>query len=143
MFADILTYLSMILVLGVVLVGAYFTTRWTAFRMSKSQAYVQQGKKLALVQRLPLGRDQQLAIVKIANRHVVIGCTPTQLTYITELTSEESDEFFSTEEKKEKKKNEAKKEEYSDQGQDEPLSFAEILKKMREKKEKSDDSTKD
>lgn len=148
MFGDFLTYLSMILVLVVVLVGAYFTTRWTASRMSGSQSFFHQGQKLALVHRLPLGRDQQLVIVKVANRHVVLGCTPSQLTYITELTPEESVEFFSEEEKfpkekKEKKKKFAKEEDDSEQGQDEPLSFAEILKNLREKKEKSNDSTKD
>lgn len=140
MFGDFFTYLSMILILIVVLVGAYFTTRWTATRIGGLQSFRSQGQKLAVVHRLPLGRDQQVVVVKIANRHVVIGCTPTQLSFLTELTAEESAEFFSFEELGNRSK--ADSEEAVGDG-NEAFSFAQILKMMREKKDKENDSTKD
>lgn len=91
---NFLSFLGMLTVLVVILICAYYTTRWMATRMSQAPGAVSSGQKLTMVHRLLLGRDQQLMVVKVANRHVVIGCTPTQISFITELTEEESDEFF-------------------------------------------------
>ncbi len=96
MLDNILSFLGIISVVSVVLLGAYFTTRWTASRMGGVQSFKVGNQKLALVSRLPLGREQQLVVVKIAHRHVVIGCTATNLSFITELTKAESEEFFNS-----------------------------------------------
>ncbi len=92
---NFLMFLGMLSILVIVLISAFFTTRWIGIRMGSVSGMGVNGQKLALLYRMPLGRDQQLAVVKVANRHVVIGCTPHQLTYITELTKDESEEFFS------------------------------------------------
>lgn len=117
----ILAVLSMVVVLVVVLFGAYFTTRWLATNMGGG--FQAQGEKLTVVSRLSLGREQQLLVVKIANRHVVLGYTPSQVNFITELTAEESLAFFSEESVAE---------------ENNIPNFAQILLGLREKKEKED-----
>lgn len=94
MIPNFLMFLGMMSILVIVLVCAYFTTRWLGTRLSSVPGIGVIGQKLALVYRLPIGRDQQLVVVKVANRHLVIGCTPSQMTFITELTQEESEELF-------------------------------------------------
>lgn len=90
---DIFAFLSIVSVVLVILFGAYFTTRQIALRMGANQVFSHGKQKLAMVYRLPLGRDQQLAVVKLLDRHLLIGCTPSAITLLTELSPEESEQF--------------------------------------------------
>lgn len=125
MVGDVLAFLNMVLVLVVILFGAYFTTRFTATRLGG--AFTPQGGKLALVHRLSLGREQQLLVVKVADRHLLLGCTASQISLLTELTEEESTQLF------------------SDNAQAEgiePPSFSEILRNLRGKDSHDNDPRK-
>lgn len=113
--------------MATVLVGAYFTTRWTATRMGNVQNYGLSSQKLALVSRLPLGREQQLLVVKVGERHVVLGCTSTQISFITELTQAESEEFVKD----------------SVVNPMEMPNFHQVIQNLKQKGKKNNDSTKD
>lgn len=125
MLENVLSLLGMIFVLIVVLIGAYYTTRWTATRMGGMSGFGGAGQKLAMVYRVPLGKDQQLMVVKVANRHILIGSTPNQITFLTELTAAESEEFFS---------------ENASVPRGETVKFAQILQAMREHKNSDDEN---
>ncbi|MFI3253265.1 MAG: flagellar biosynthetic protein FliO [Eubacteriales bacterium] len=117
----ILAVLSMFVVLIVVLYGAYFTTRFLGTRLGSG--FAMQGDKLSVVHRLSLGREQQLLVVKVANRHILLGCTTTQVTFITELSPEESQDICLQKPQRESPN---------------VPSFAQIMLGLRDKKENED-----
>ena len=45
---------------------------------------------MRVLERLPVGRDQALLVVEAANRHFLLGSSPSGLSLLAELTEEEA-----------------------------------------------------
>lgn len=121
---DEFAVIGMLLVLILILIGAYFTTRIIGLQLLTGSVKDSQ-KKLAVVHRLQLGRDQQLAVVRVGNRHLLIGCTQTTISFITNLSMEES-ELFNPDGSIDELSN--------------SLSFSGVLSKIKSEKIKQDES---
>lgn len=119
--------IGVLFVLFATLCAAYYVTRFLSLRMMSSQR-MGNLQKLALVYRLPLGRDQHLTVVKVATRYLLLGCTPHSISLITELTEEESEQFT----------DKINKSELPSFRQ-----FSDLFEKMKNEKEVDDASTKD
>lgn len=84
--------IGVLFIMFAILFGAYYVTKLVGTRMISSQR-MGNLQKLSLVYRLPLGRDQHLAVVKVASRYLLLGCTSSSITMLIELTEEESEQF--------------------------------------------------
>lgn len=83
-----LAFLGILFVLFATLFGAHVTTRWYSERILGSKR-LGNAHKLALVYRVPLGREQNIAVVRVGTRHILIGCTSQSISFLTELTEDE------------------------------------------------------
>jgi len=82
----------MLAVILLVLVGAYFFTRWAGRSMGGS-LFVQRGGRLQVLDRAAVGRDQGLLVVKAGQRYLLLGSSPAGLTLLVELTREEGESW--------------------------------------------------
>lgn len=96
MFENGLTFLGFIFVLFATLLGAYVSTRWLGTRML-GPTQLARDTKLSVVQRLSIGRDMHLVVVQLGDRHLLIGCTNQNISFLTDLTEEESEIYKSDE----------------------------------------------
>lgn len=87
------TVLGILLVLFLILVGAYYTTRFVGSRVYQVPSMKGSNQKLSLMHRLPLGKEQYLAVIQFGDRHLLVGCTQTSITLLTEMSEEESKQF--------------------------------------------------
>ena len=88
--SQILSVLSLLAVILLVLVGAYFFTRWAGQAAGSGLFSARRGGgQLQILDRANLGRDQALLVVKAGQRYLLLGCTPAGLTLLAELTREE------------------------------------------------------
>ena len=118
---DILSLLGILLVLLLVLCGCYLFTRW-AGRLLPGRLVISAGqRRLKVLERLPVGKDQALLVIQLANRHFLLGSSPSGFSLLAELTEEEGAMWAcppasgGTQEKA-------------------PLDFQEWIRKFREKK---------
>lgn len=79
-------------------------------------------KKFAVVHRLPLGREQNISVVQVGTRYILVGCTPNSISMITELTESEC-LLFSQEYESEEKVN--------------SFNFSQVFNKEKEKMEQN------
>lgn len=89
---DALALVGVLAVLFLVLVASYFSTKLVGKYFGNS-SYGTNGGEFSVVRRLALGRDQHLMVVKLGGRHLLLGCTPTNVNLVTELSEEESQSF--------------------------------------------------
>jgi len=84
---ELLSLLGMILVLLLVLGGCYLFTRWTGVGLGKVPG--RGSARMQVVDRLPVGRDQALLVVRLADRYLLVGSSPNGFSLLAELTEEE------------------------------------------------------
>jgi flagellar protein FliO/FliZ len=87
----ILSLLWVIVCVVLILGLAYWVTRFVALRGSNGgYGKVRNTGDLVVLARLMLGKDQQLAVVKVGDHCYLLGVTATQITLLAELTPEEA-----------------------------------------------------
>ena len=87
---EVLSLLGILLVLPLVLGGCYLFTRWAGVGLGGRLGLTPSGGRLRVLERLPVGRDQALLVVEAANRHFLLGSSPSGLSLLAELTEEEA-----------------------------------------------------
>lgn len=87
---EVLSLLGILLVLLLVLAGCYLFTRWAGVGLGGRLGLTPSGGRLRVLERLPVGRDQALLVVEAANRHFLLGSSPSGLSMLAELTEEEA-----------------------------------------------------
>ena len=116
MWKDLLSLLGIILALLLVLGGCYLVTRWAGKGMGGGLGGG--SARMRVVERLAVGRDQALLVVRVANRYLLIGSSPSGFSFLAELTEEEGALWAPAE-----------------QPTDQPcIDFRELVRKLREKK---------
>ena len=113
---DLLSLLGIILVLVLVMGGCYLFTRWAGMGLGGSLG--RGSARMQVVERLPVGRDQALLVVRLADRYLLVGSSPNGVSLLAELTGEEGALWAPPEPKT-----------------DQPgMDFRELVRKLREKK---------
>ena len=87
---EVLSLLGILLVLLLVLGGCYLFTRWAGVGLGGRLGLTPSGGRPRGLERLPVGRDQALLVVEAANRHFLLGSSPSGLSLLAELTEEEA-----------------------------------------------------
>ena len=87
---EVLSLLGILLVLLLVLGGCYLFTRWAGVGLGGRLGLTPSGGRLRVLERLPVGRDQALLVVEAANRHFLLGSSPSGFSLLAELTEEEA-----------------------------------------------------
>ena len=73
----------------VLIVGlAYWFTKYVAGRGAFGA--FQGGRRMEVLDRLPLGRDQSVVLARVGDRHMLLGTGPAGVTLLAELTAEEA-----------------------------------------------------
>ena len=93
---DILSLLGILLVLLLVLCGCYLFTRWAGTGLSGRLVISAGQRRLKVLERLPVGKDQALLVIQLANRHFLLGSSPSGFSLLAELTEEEGALWNST-----------------------------------------------
>ena len=113
---EALSLLGIILVLLLVLGGCYAFTRWAG--MGLGGGLGRGSARMQIVERLPVGRDQALLVVRVGERYLFVGSTPAGFSLLAELTQEEGAMWASEAEPMNKT----------------GMDFRELVRKLREKK---------
>ena len=91
---EALPLLGALLVTLLVLVGAYFFTRWAAKGgFLASSGFVPGSGRLQVLDRLSLGKDQWMLVVRVGQRYFLLGSSPSGLSLLCELTQQEGEEW--------------------------------------------------
>ena len=89
---QILSVIGLLAVTVLVLVGAWWFTRWAGPGLGGGLiAAGKGGGRLQVLDRAIIGRDQALLVVKAGQRYLLLGCTPAGLTLLAELKPEEGE----------------------------------------------------
>ena len=91
---DLISLLGTLVVIALVMAGAYAFTRWAGTRLSGGLSFKPGGSRLKILDRAALGKDQSLLMVQAGERYLLLGSTPTGLTLLAELTREEGEAWF-------------------------------------------------
>ena len=83
----VLSVLALLAVILLVLAGAYLFTRWAGRGLVLSTGGGGRGR-LQAVERLSLGRDQSLVVVRTGTRFLLLGCTPAGISLLRERSEE-------------------------------------------------------
>lgn len=86
---DLLSLLGILLVLLLVLAGCYLVTRWVGAGMPVGFGVPGIQRRLKVLERLPVGKDQALLVVRLADRTFLLGSSPSGFSLLCELTEEE------------------------------------------------------
>ena len=86
---EILSLLGALLVIVLVLGGSYFFTRWAGTHLNGGLLPRGGGSRMRILDRISIGRDQQLLVVQAGGRYLLLGSSADRLTLLTELTAEE------------------------------------------------------
>ena len=91
----VLSAIGLLAVVLLVLAGAYFFTRWAGKNLGGSGFFagVGGGRRLEVLDRAGLGKDQALLVVRAGQRYLLLGSTPTGVTLLAELTREEGESW--------------------------------------------------
>lgn len=84
---ELLSLLGILLVLLLVLGGCWLFTRWAGAGLGRIPG--KGGTRMQVVERLPVGRDQALLVVRLADRYLLLGSSPSGFSLLAELTEEE------------------------------------------------------
>ena len=90
---QILSVLGLLAVVLLVLVGAYFFTRWAGQNMGGGLFAASRAGRIRVLDRAAIGRDQALLVVKAGQRYLLLGSTPAGLSLLVELTREEGENW--------------------------------------------------
>ena len=120
---DLLSLLGMLAVVLLVLVGAYAFTRWASKGGLLTQYGAPSGSgRLQVLDRLSLGKDQWLMVVRAGEHYFLLGSSPSGVSLVSELTAEEGALWHSPSSN-------------DDSSQRISQEFHAILKRLRDKKE--------
>lgn len=88
---EIGTLFGMLTAVVVILLLAWLFTRYLAGRTPGAVRF-SRGRDggLRLLERMPLGREQYLAVVRAGERYLLLGVTGSQITLLRELSAEEA-----------------------------------------------------
>ena len=86
---DILSLLAMLATLVLLLAVCYFVTRWAGTGFSGRAGAPGGQRRMRVVERLNVGRDQALLVVQLAGRTFFIGSSSSGFSLLAELTEEE------------------------------------------------------
>ena len=86
---DILSLLGILAVLLLVLCGCWLFTRWAGTGLAGRMATPAGQRQLKVLERLPVGKDQALLVIQLANRYFLLGSSPSGFSLLAELTEEE------------------------------------------------------
>ncbi len=78
----VLSMVGTLLLVIAVLVAAYFATRMVAKGYGGS---LSTRRNMEVLDRLPLGKDQSLLVVRVGGRVLLLGCTPNHIQALEEL----------------------------------------------------------
>ena len=116
MWRELLSLLGILLALLLVLGGCYLFTRWAGRGLGGGLGGG--SARMRVVERLPVGRDQALLVVRVADRYLLVGSSPNGFSLLAELTEEEGALWAPAE-----------------PTTDQPgMDFRELVRKLREKK---------
>lgn len=87
---EIFSLLGMLLVVAAVLALAYFVTRYLGGRGMGLPSGGPRGAHMRVVDQLPLGREQRLALVRVGGRWLLLGVSPGAIQLLAELSEEEA-----------------------------------------------------
>ena len=118
----ILSVLTLLAVVLLVLAGAYVFTRWAGRGLGFGAGGMGGHGRLQALDRLSLGRDQAILVVRAGERYLLLGSTPAGVTLLTELDQQEGAQWS------------APSGSGSEGGQ--PADFLALIQRLREKKEK-------
>ncbi|MCI9443167.1 MAG: flagellar biosynthetic protein FliO [Oscillospiraceae bacterium] len=113
---ELLSLLGIILVLLLVMGGCYAFTRWAGTGLGGSLG--RGSGRMQVVERLPVGREQALLVVRLAGRYLLLGSSPAGVSLLAELTEEEGAQWAPAAEPIDRPS----------------VDFRELLRKLREKK---------
>ena len=87
---DLLSLLGMLAVVLLVLMGAYLFTRWAGKGglLTPYHAAPCSGQ-LQILDRLPLGKEQWLLVVRVGSRYFLLSSAPSGVSLVAELAAEE------------------------------------------------------
>lgn len=74
----------------VLIIGlAYWAARFVALRGGSFSG----GRRMEILDQLPLGRDQRVVLAQVGERYLLLGATPAGITLLAELTGEEAESW--------------------------------------------------
>jgi len=117
---DLLSLLGILLVLLLVLAGCWLFTRWAGTGLAGYGFAPGVQRRMKVLERMPVGKDQTLLVVRVADRYFLLGSSPSGFSLLAELTEEEGSLWAETPAD-------------SDAG-GKPPDFREFIRKRREKK---------
>ena len=92
----ILSVIGLLAIILLVLVGAYLFTKWAGKSLNGGLiAGFGGGRRLEVLDRAGLGKDQSLLVVRAGQRYLLLGSTPAGVTLLAELTQEEGESWSS------------------------------------------------
>lgn len=86
---DLLSLLGILAVLLLVLFGCYLFTRWAGTGLSGHFLTPAAQRRMKVLERLAVGKDQALLVVRVADRTFLFGSSPSGFSLLAELTEEE------------------------------------------------------
>lgn len=84
---DLLSLLGILAVMAGILVGAYYFTRWAGRGLGTLPGMGSQN--LRVLDRISLGRDQSMLVVRANERYFLVGAAPSGVSLLAELSPEE------------------------------------------------------
>ena len=90
---QILSVLGMLAVVLLVLTGAFLFTRWAGRNLGGGFAGLGGGRRVEVLDRTGLGKDQAILLVRAGGRYLLLGSAPGGLTLLAEFTREEGEEW--------------------------------------------------
>ena len=90
---QILSVLGMLAVVLLVLTGAFLFTRWAGRNLGGGFAGLGGGRRVEVLDRTGLGKDQAILLVRAGGRYLLLGSAPGGLTLLSELTAEEGENW--------------------------------------------------
>ena len=93
---DILGLVWALAAVVVVLVLAYWFTKYVAGRMLLSGGY--RGRHITVLEQAVVGRDQKILLVKVGEEYYLLGASPNGITCLKEFTAEQAAQWGGPEE---------------------------------------------
>ena len=94
-FSDLLSLLGIVLTLALVLLASYLAARWAGTGLG-GRLGAGGGPHVRVLERVSLGRDQTIVVVRAANRYFLLGSSPSGFSLLAELTAEEGELWASS-----------------------------------------------
>lgn len=83
---EVLSMVGTLLLMIAVFVGAYYVSKLVGKRYSLHDTGT--SKKLKVIESTPVGKDSAVMVIKAGERVFLIGATPRELTFLSELDAE-------------------------------------------------------